>query len=570
MLNSTTASAVLKHKIYQRPRYALGSSMVLCFAAFFLTLCLIVPLLILLQSAFLDENQQFIGLENFKIYFSNPALISSIFHSLSIALSATLITVILASIYAFALINTQMKAKAFFKTVAFLPILAPAILPALALIYLFGQQGVFKDLLGSLEIYGPLGILISYCFWLFPAMVMLMSTAFRNIDQRLIEAAYALGKTPWQTQFVVILPAIRYGLISACLVAFTYVITDFSIPKVIGGSFNMMALDVYKQIIGQQNISMGAVISILLLCPALLAFMIDRYQRHRQQHTQSSQTQPYYIAKNHKLETLFTVFCSIVATAILLIIITAFLASFIRYWPYDLSLTFSHYRFDYVDGGGWPSYFNSLKLAFWTSIIGTSMIFIIALFTTRFKAHPLLKNYVQMLALLPLAVPGLVLGIGYILFFNQPENPLSILYGGMTLLVLSTIIHYYSVPHLTFSHAIQQIPDQLDHAAQSLNISHWNMLRKVYFPLTLPALCDVSVYLFVNAMTTVSAAIFLYSPETSLASIAVLNMDDAGDTVAAVAMSILILATSCGIKLLHWCLTRKMLQSSQRWREPYH
>ena len=352
--------------------------------------------------------------------------------------------------------------------------------------------------------------------------------------------------------------------------AFTYVITDFGIPKVIGGSFNMMALDVYKQIIGQQNMNMGAVISILLLCPAVLAFIFDRYQSRRQERYQNFQIQPYRMHSSPVLEKVLTLFCSLISGAIVLIIVTAILASFIRYWPYDLSLTLSHYRFDYVDGGGWASYFNSIKLAGLSTVVGTVLIFIIALFTERFKSHPVLKNYVQMLVLLPLAVPGLVLGIAYILFFNTPENPLSWLYGGMMLLVISTIIHYYTVPHLTLSNAIKQIPTQLDHAAQSLGTSNWKMFYKVYLPLTFPALCDVSVYLFVNAMTTVSAAIFLYSPDTNLASVAVLNMDDAGDTVAAVAMSILILVTSCVVKLLHWFLTRKMMQSSQRWREHSH
>lgn len=570
MLNQSTAEAILNSKKSRASSYSLRSSAVLFAAAVLLTLSLIAPLLLLLQSAFLNENQQFVGLQNFVAYFSNPALLSSIFNSVWIACTAMLVTVILASIYAFAVTNVNIRGKAFFKTVAFLPILAPSLLPSLALVYLFGQQGVLKGLLGSVEIYGPLGILISYCFWLFPAMVMLMMASFRNIDQRLIEASHALGKTTWQTHWAVTLPAICYGLVSACLVAFTYVITDFGIPKVIGGSFNMMALDVYKQIIGQQNMNMGAVISILLLCPAVMAFIFDRYQSRRQARFQNFQIQPYRISNNPRLEKLLTVFCSVIAGSILLIVITAILASFIRYWPYDLSLTLNHYRFDYVDGGGWSSYFNSIQLALWSTLAGTVLIFIIALFTERFKTHPVIKNYVQMLVLLPLAVPGLVLGIAYILFFNQPENPMSVLYGSLTLLVISTIIHYYTVPHLTLSNAIKQIPTQLDHAGQSLGASNWTMFHKVYLPLTFPALCDVSVYIFVNAMTTVSAAIFLYSPDTNLASVAVLNMDDAGDTVAAVAMSILILVTSCAVKLLHWFFTRKMMKSSQRWREHQH
>lgn len=569
MLNEA-ASAVLKTQPRRKTEYSLRSNIALAMAAIALTLAIIAPLMMLFETAFFDENQNLVGLENFYNYFASPALLSSIFNSVWVACAATVITVLLASIYAFALTNVNIKGKGFFKLVAFLPILAPSLLPSLALVYLFGKQGVFKPLLGDIQIYGPIGILISYCFWLFPAILMLMMVSFRSVDQRLIEASLSLGKNIWKTHYHVTLPAIRYGLISASLVAFIYVLTDFGIPKVIGGSFNMMALDVYKQIIGQQNMSMGAVISILLLLPAVFVFIFDRIQSKRHARFQAFQTKPYISTSNKKLEVFLSLFCGLVSGAILLIIFTAVLASFIQSWPYDLSLTLAHYSFEYVDGGGWAAYFNSVRMALFSTVFGTALIFMVALLTERFKAHPLIKNYVQALVLLPLAVPGLVLGIAYILFFNQQSNPLNVLYGTMTILVISTIVHYYTVPHLTLTNAIKQIPLQLDQAAETLGTSKCKTFWKVYLPMCFPALCDVSVYVFVNAMTTVSAAIFLYSPDTSLAAVAVLNMDDAGDTVAAVAMSILILTTSCVVKLIHWLFTRKIMARSQQWRESSH
>lgn len=569
MLNEA-ASAVLKTQPRRKTEYSLRSNVALAAVAIALTLAIIAPLMMLFETAFFDENQNFVGLENFYNYFVSPALLSSVFNSVWVACAATVITVFLASIYAFALTNVNIKGKGFFKLVAFLPILAPSLLPSLALVYLFGKQGVFKPLLGDIQIYGPIGILISYCFWLFPAILMLMMVSFRSVDQRLIEASLSLGKNIWKIHYHVTLPAIRYGLISASLVAFIYVLTDFGIPKVIGGSFNMMALDVYKQIIGQQNMSMGAVISILLLLPAVFVFIFDRIQSKRHARFQAFQTKPYVSASNKKLEVVLSIFCGLVSGSILLIVFTAVLASFIQSWPYDLSLTLAHYSFEYVDGGGWAAYFNSVRMALFSTVFGTALIFMVALLTERFKAHPLIKNYVQALVLLPLAVPGLVLGIAYILFFNQQSNPLNVLYGTMTILVISTIVHYYTVPHLTLTNAIKQIPLQLDQAAQTLGTSKWKTFWKVYLPMCFPALCDVSVYIFVNAMTTVSAAIFLYSPDTSLAAVAVLNMDDAGDTVAAVAMSILILTTSCVVKLIHWLFTRKIMARSQQWRESAH
>ena len=259
-------------------------------------------------------------------------------------------------------------------------------------------------------------------------------------------------------------------------------------------------------------------------------------------------------------------FCSVVAGSIVLILVTAILASLIRYWPYDLSLTLNHYRFEYVNGG-WNSYWNSLQLGFWTSVVGTALIFTTVWALERLNTSNQLKQYVRMLALLPLAIPGLVLGIAYILFFNHPANPLAMLYGTMTLLVISTLMHYYTVPHLTLTQSMQQIQQQLDHAAQTLGVSRFKLLSKVYIPIMVPALGEVWVYLFVNAMTTVSAAIFLYSPETSLAAVDILNMDDAGDTVSAVALSVVILLTSCVVKFLHWALSQRYLKRTERWRQ---
>lgn len=560
-----TAAEILSSKKSRQYRYSLRVNIALVTIAVLFSLFMIAPLYLLFSAAFYDSQQQFIGLQNFAEYFSNPSLLKSLFNSIWIATAATIITVCLASIYAFALTSTQLRAKGVFKAIAFLPILAPSLLPSLALVYLFGHQGALKSLLGDYSIYGPIGILLSYCFWLFPAILMLMMTSFRNVDQRLIEASQSLGQSLWTTHWAVTLPAIRYGLVSACLVSFTYVITDFGIPKVIGGSFNMMALEVYKQIIGQQNMNMGAVISILLLCPALIAFIFDRYQSRKQARYQSFQAKPYIAKSNKRVEWSLTIFCSVISGFILLIILTALVASFIRYWPYDLSFTLQHYQFNTVTGGGWNAYFNSIKMALLSTVFGTALIFLVVLLLERFKAHPFIKNYVQILVLLPLAIPGLVLGISYILFFNHPDNTLSVLYGSMSLLVISTIVHYYTVPHLTLMNTIKNIPIQLDQAAETIGSSKWKVLRKVYLPMSFPALCDVTVYIFVNAMTTVSAVIFLYSPETNLAAVSILHMDDAGDTVSAVAMSVMILLTSAIVKLFHAGLTWKMLRSSQKW-----
>jgi iron(III) transport system permease protein len=168
--------------------------------------------------------------------------------------------------------------------------------------------------------------------------------------------------------------------------------------------------------------------------------------------------------------------------------------------------------------------------------------------------------------MMPLAIPGLVLGIAYIFFFNHPDNPLGFLYGTMGILVISTIVHFYTVSHLTSLTALKQLDPEFETVSLSLKTPVWRTFGKVTLPVCLPALLDVASYLFLNAMTTVAAVVFLYSPETMLASIAVLNMDDAGDIAPAAAMALMIVYTSAIFRLLHALLTRYLKRRTQVWR----
>ena len=175
----------------------------------------------------------------------------------------------------------MLPARWLFQGISLIPIFAPSLLPGLALVYLFGNQGFFKGMLGG-PIYGFDGIVIAQVFYCFPHAALILVTALATADARLYEAADALGASKLRVFFTVTLPGAKYGLISAALVVFTLVITDFGIAKVIGGNFNVLATDVYKQVIGQQNFSMGAVVGMVLLAPAALAFVVDRVVQRKQ------------------------------------------------------------------------------------------------------------------------------------------------------------------------------------------------------------------------------------------------------------------------------------------------
>jgi iron(III) transport system permease protein len=205
-------------------------------------------------------------------------------------------------------------------------------------------------------------------------------------------------------------------------------------------------------------------------------------------------------------------------------------------------------------------------MAAYTALVGTAFIFLQAYLVEKLKGFQWLKTSFHLLAILPLAVPGLVLGLAYIFFFNAPGNPLHGIYATMAILVLCTIAHFYTVCHLTAITALKQIDPEFESVSSSLKVPQFLTFWRVSLPVCLPAVLDIAIYLFVNAMTTVSAVVFLYSYQTMLASVAVLNMDDAGDIAPAAAMGVMIMLTCIVAKLLQWLVSRGLLQRTQRWR----
>ena len=532
-----------------------------------LAVAVVFPLYSLLSMSLQDMDGEYVGLENFRIYFDTPALFASITNSLSVAISATLIVLGIAFVYAYALTRTRMPLRWFFRGVALIPILAPSLLAAISLIYWFGNQGVLKSWLGGSSIYGPVGIIIGSCFWVFPHALMILLTALSTADARLYEAAEALRTPKWRVFWTVTLPGAKYGILSAGFVVFTLVITDFGVPKVIGGRYNVLATDVYKQVVGQQNFEMGAVVSLVLLLPALVAFIADRWVQRKQVALLSARAVPYQPKSEPLRDGLLFIFCTIVAVTLLAMIAMAAYASFVTFWPYNLTLSLKNYNFDVMDGGGWEAYFNSIRMAIYCAIFGTGLIFVGGYLVEKARGVSWLRTLLHLAAMLPLAVPGLVLGIAYIFFFNHPDNPLGFLYGTMGILVICTIVHFYTVSHLTCLTALKQLDPEFEAVSLSLKTPVWRTVGKVTLPVCLPALLDVGSYLFLNAMTTVSAVVFLYSPETMLASVAVLNMDDAGDIAPAAAMAMMIVYTSAVFRILHALLARILQSRTQVWRK---
>ncbi|WP_162048044.1 putative 2-aminoethylphosphonate ABC transporter permease subunit [Vibrio taketomensis] len=567
MTNSLSIQGRAKSLLGRISRDNLVIAVLLTSLSTLMVLFILMPLWAMLTKSVQNSSGEFVGFANFANYFASNSLWVSVGNTFTVGVLVTAVVGLLAFGYAYALTRSCMPAKGLFQILGTAPILAPSLLPAISLIFLFGNQGIAKQALGEHSVYGVIGIALGLIFWTFPHALMILTTSLRTSDARLYEAARALKTSPIKTFFIVTLPAAKYGLISTLIVVFTLVITDFGVPKVIGGSYNVLATDIFKQVVGQQNFAMGAVTSILLLFPAIMAFAADRWVQKKQKSMFDTRSVAYVPEPNKLRDSVCLIYCSLISVAVIIVLGLAVYGSLVTFWPWNKALTFNNYNFAEISTYGWSPFFNSLTLAGGTALIGTTVIFVGAYCIEKGRVFTPIRQVMQMVSVVPMAVPGMVLGLGYIFYFNDANNPLNVLYGTMAFLVINTVVHYYTVGHMTALTALKQLPTEIEATAASVKLPQYKLFFKVTLPVCMPAILDIATYLFVNALTTTSAVVFLYSTDTIPASVSILNMDDAGQTGAAAAMAVMIMIAAATAKLVQMTLGKLLENRTQAWRK---
>jgi len=526
----------------------------------FLAVGLALPLIAMLSKVTDVQN----GIAGVWQMLSSSRFLWLLSNSIKVSLSTVAIVIPAAYIFAYALQRSWIPGKTLLRSISLLPLMAPSMLSAIALIYLFGNQGLLKSWFPD-GIYGFSGIVLGQAFYNFPMALMILISALGLADARLYDASVSMGANHWKTFLNVTWPSTRYAVFAASCLVFTQTVTNFGIPVVIGGDYQVLAMEAYKSVVGQQKFSEGALIGSILLVPALVSFAVDAWMRGLRGGQVSSQAAAYVAPANPVRDSILLLAAGTVALALLSLVVVAVGASLINFWPYDLSLSLRHYDFENSGDIGWLAYRNSLLLASMTAVIGTPVIFTCAYLMEKTRSG-WLDNLLRLLCMLPMAVPGLVMGLGYVFFFNHPDNPLNGMYGGIALMIVCCMMRFLTPAQMTATTALRQLNEEIEYASLSLKVPLISTYRRVTLPICLPALLEVFRYLFVSSMTSVSALIFLYSPDTVLAAVAVLNLDDAGNIGAAAALSSLILLTSALVSLALYVLTHGLLRHTQHWR----
>ncbi|BBA52388.1 putative 2-aminoethylphosphonate ABC transporter permease subunit [Fusobacterium varium] len=516
----------------------------------FLIISIIFPISNLFIKAFQNKNGNYVGLENFAEYFNDPVTASSLTNSLKVSVTVTIFTIVLAFFFSYGINRSNLKGKSLLKGIALLPLFSPTMTHGIALIYLFGRQGIITKTFNlSISIYGFWGIVFAETIFIFPILFFMMVLAFDSEDYRKYEMAEIMGIDKLKQFFTITIPNVKYTLITCFFSGFTLSFTDFGAPKVVGGNYNVLATDIFEEVIGQQNFSMGSAVGILLIIPAFLAFMFDIFIKSKSSKIDSKSTK-YIIKENKVRDTFFKFFNYILSFIIISFFATVIFASLVKTWPYDMSLTFKSYTFTIMGESVWKIFGNSIFVSIFSAVFGTILCFLTAYVVEREKNYTIVRKIGYFLSILPNAIPGLTIGLAYIFFFNSKSNILNFLYGSFGIIILANIIHFFATPFLTITARLKTLDDEYETISNIMGVSWCRTIFKVIIPLSIDSILESFSYYFINSMITISAVIFLYTSRTRLISVMMISKNDAGDIGTAAAISVMIIFVNIIFKII--------------------
>ncbi len=505
-----------------------------------LLIFVVYPLIAVFIRGFQTQDGQF-TLENYRRFATFRYLQNALRNSLMVGLATGAVGVFLGYLAAFTLTRTDVPGKQLLHILLILPIISPPFVSAIAILLLFGFNGLITQKILGLQgfnIYGFKGVFLSQVFTFAPVGYLTLRGVLESLNPTLEDAAMNVGASRWQTFRRVTFPLSLPGIASAFLVIFIESLADFGNPLVLAGSrFPMLAPQAYLEITGSFNLPLGAALAVVLLIPSLTAFVIQRYYLQKRQYTTVTGKPTLSASKIVSPGARVALYAVLTGFALLILLFygTILVGAFTAVWGHDNTLTLDHFR--YAFSVGFDTIKDTLIVAILSTPISGFLGMLIAFMVVRLSFPG--KGAVEFMSILNFAVPGTVVGIGYILAFNRP--PL-LLVGTLAVLVLNFVFRYVPVGIQSGIAVLRQIDPSIEEAARNLGADGITTFRKVTLPLIAPAFFSGLVFAFVRAMTAISAAIFLVSAQWNLLTVQILNQVGSGRLGVAAAFSVILVA----------------------------
>ena len=476
-----------------------------------------------LIKSFLNREGGGITLEYYIEFFSRTYYYRSLVNSLILAVTTTGILLVLGFIFAYVVTRGPAVLRTPFKIVALLPLIAPPYIFGIALIILFGKRGILTQALNLEEwnIYGWDGVIVSQVLSFLPVAFIMIENVLNSLDHNLEDSARDMGARELTLLRTVIIPLSAPGVLKAGLLVFALSIADFANPALLGAKLSFLAPDAWLFMVGEMNFAMAAVVSVFLVIPCVGIFLLHHYLLKGKAYTtivgKPVAVEPREIGAFIKVVSI--VICALVAVGILCTFVVTVVSAFTLLVGINNTFTWKHMT-SFI---GFEALLTSLKVSLAAGIIGAVMGTVLAYVLMRGNVWG--RNLMEFLALAGFALPGTVLGIGYVLAFNAPPFYLT---GTLTIIVVVLAFHTLAVPVEVGVSKLHQISVELEEASADLGGRFLTTFRRIVFPLLFPAFVAGFVYTFMFSMVNVSAPILLIAPGKMLASVYIFQMAQLG------------------------------------------
>lgn len=523
----------------------------------FLTLFILYPLAILLVDSFVTESGP--TLDVFARVLAMPSFTTAITNTLAVGFLVSVVSALVGLLFAYVEVYVKLKTRfmsGLFQVVSMLPVVSPPFVLSLSIIMLFGKSGIItRYLLGIYDnsVYGFWGIFVVQTLTFFPVCYMMLKGLLKNIDPSLEEAARDMGASRWKVFTSVTMPLILPGLGNAFLVTFIESIADFANPMIIGGSYDTLATTIYLQITGAYDKQGAAAMAVVLLCITLLMFVVQKYVLEAKSTATLSgkASRQRMLITDRSVRLPLTVACSLLAVFVIVMYLCVPFGALFKTWGYDFSLTTKWFQQVFAKYHGFQAFRDSFVLSLVAAPITAILSMIISYLVVKRDFRS--KGFIEAVSMLAMAVPGTVLGVGYIRGFSGGIFHTGILqgiYGSAAVLIIVFIVR--SLPTGTRSgiSALRQIDKSIEESAYDIGADSFTVFRTVTLPLIKDSFFSGLVTAFVRSITAISAIILLVTPQFLLITVQINEFAEKGNYGIACAFATILIAITYGSVLL--------------------
>jgi iron(III) transport system permease protein len=443
------------------------------------------------------------------------------------------------------------------KIISLVPLIAPPYLFALSLIILFGRNGLVTRALDlHWELYGFGGVVISQCLAFIPLAFLMIESTLMSLNPNLEESAYDMGASEATILRTITIPLLAPGLLKAGLLVFVMTIAEFGNAAILGGRTPFLAPDTYTMITGESDFNMGSVLSVVLIAPCIVIFFIHNYLLEGKKFTtiggKPVAAEPRKITP--LIQVPFVIITTVAAGAIFICFAVVLAASFYKI----LGVTDRFVLDNYLDFTSNQAIYNSIRVSFVAATIGALIGVLLAYVIVRGKFFG--RTFIEMVSLSGFALPGTVLGIGYLLAFSAPPLKLT---GGIMILALNCVFRFLAVGVEAGISKLHQIHIEIEEASADLGASFLTTFHRIVLPIMFPAFIAGFLYTFMTAIVSLSAVVFLVSPGFELAAVKIFDAAVYGEIgiASATTMKLVLIVLIC-MAILHYITKKTKIGSS--------